>query len=328
MVASDDGWAVGDGGTMISYNGSEWLTAGSPTSEVLYGVDMVASDDGWAVGASGKILQYNGSEWSEFSDKGNIDFNSVDMISSADGWIAGDDGVIYRYNGSGWDEHSDVGQRDLYDISMVSADDGWSAGDQGEIYKYDGTDWGLDQETGNMSWRAIDYGTENGYVVGTAGNIYHYNGTDWGVDSSPTNRQLNDLQLISDLSGWAVGDSGTILRLTGTVAFEEAGNLTSSAFDMSDVSPVQVIEWDEVIPLCSPICQVRFQLRTAPDSSGSPGTWTSWHGASGAGSYFSVSDGEMVPSDLNGNQWVQYKVYLSGDGDSTPVLEEIRVSYK
>ncbi|NQV88132.1 MAG: prepilin-type N-terminal cleavage/methylation domain-containing protein [Parcubacteria group bacterium] len=108
-------------------------------------------------------------------------------------------------------------------------------------------------------------------------------------------------------------------------AYQTSGSFVSSAFDMSDASPVQVIEWDETKPANT---DIQVQVRTAPDSGGSHGTWTDWFGISGASTFFSNHFGSLIPIDLNGNQWVQYRVDLSGDGSDTPILEEIRVNYK
>ena len=63
MVSADDGWAVGSGGTIIRWDGTEWSTVTSPTTVFLYSVFMVSADDGWAVGNSGEIIQWTGTEW-------------------------------------------------------------------------------------------------------------------------------------------------------------------------------------------------------------------------------------------------------------------------
>jgi len=122
----------------------------------------------------------------------------------------------------------------------------------------------------------------------------------------------------------ASGDGGG----GGGSGYETSAWLLSSAFDMGDSSPAQIVEWDQTIPVCSPICSVQLQVRTAPDSGGSPGTWTSWYGTGGAGTYFTDSLGTRMSTDLNGNQWMQYRVELSGDGNETPILQEVRVNYK
>ena len=110
--------------------------------------------------------------------------------------------------------------------------------------------------------------------------------------------------------------------------YQTAGYLISSAFNLTDNSPVQVIDWNETIPACTPVCNIKLQVRTAPDAGGSPGTWTDWYGASGIGAYFTNHYGELISKDLNNNRWVQYRAELTGDGVNTPILDEVRVNYK
>jgi len=63
MVSADDGWAVGEGGTIIRWNGTEWSLVTSPTTLPLYSLFMVSEDEGWAVGEDGTIIQWTGTEW-------------------------------------------------------------------------------------------------------------------------------------------------------------------------------------------------------------------------------------------------------------------------
>ncbi len=113
----------------------------------------------------------------------------------------------------------------------------------------------------------------------------------------------------------------------GNGAYAPNSLFTSSAFNMGNPSPVQTLDWDQGTSTCAS-CAIRLQVRTAPDAGGSPGTWTSWFGAGGAGTFFTDHFGSLVSSLLNGNQWVQYRAELSGDGTGTPVLQEVRVNYK
>ncbi|MBN2016048.1 LamG domain-containing protein, partial [Candidatus Dojkabacteria bacterium] len=113
----------------------------------------------------------------------------------------------------------------------------------------------------------------------------------------------------------------------GGGVYQTEGYLTSSAYNMGAPSAIQVVSWSEITPSCSPACEIKFQIRAASDSGGSPGAWTDWYGPGGAGTFFINSSGTLVPLVLNGNQWVQYRVYLYGDGSNTPILEEIRVNY-
>jgi type II secretory pathway pseudopilin PulG len=115
--------------------------------------------------------------------------------------------------------------------------------------------------------------------------------------------------------------------ITGS-GYATSGYLVSSAYDTINVSPLQLVAWDENIASCPATCQIKLQVRAAMNSGGVPGAWTGWYGASGAGSYFTVPRGSLIPNVLNGYQWVQYRAELIGDGSNTPILQEVRVNYK
>ncbi len=106
------------------------------------------------------------------------------------------------------------------------------------------------------------------------------------------------------------------------------GALQSSAFNMTNNSPVEIVEWDEDVSTCPATCDIKFQVHTAPDNGGMPGLWGAWYGVTGAGTYFNLPTGAMVPMALNGNQWVQYRAELTGDGSATPMLQEVRINYQ
>ncbi len=126
---------------------------------------------------------------------------------------------------------------------------------------------------------------------------------------------------------FTVGFDNVNLEL-GNGEYPASGSFISSAFDTGASSKIQVAEWDETIPSCSPACEIKLELNAAPDSGGSPGAWTGWYGAGGAGTYFATSTGSLVPTALNGNQWVRYRATFTGDGMDTPILTETRVNYK
>ena len=356
ILSSSDIWAVAGSGQILHYNGTSWLLNQDVGAENLYGIAMVSATDGWAVGASGKIYHYNGATWSEFTDTGTTSWNSIAMVSVTSGWIVGSGGAILSYNGTSWSSSTSPTASALNDIEIVAASDLWAVGDtgviiryngtswslittaginlesvskisasdvwasgaSGNIWRWNGTSWSLFQDTGTQTWYAVDMPSSvDGWVVGNGGAIYHFNGASWVSATSPTGSQLNTVAMSSSLLGWAGGNTGTIIKFTRSALYQTSGTLTSSAFNMSDASPVQVIEWDETLPSCSPACTIKFQVRTAPDASGTPGVWTSWYGATGAGTYFTNHYGTLISTDLNGNRWVQYREIL-------PVTERAR----
>lgn len=109
--------------------------------------------------------------------------------------------------------------------------------------------------------------------------------------------------------------------------YETYGELTSSAYNSAKQSNFQVLSWGEDKSTCAGLCDIRIQLRSAPDDGGIPGVWTDWYGVSGAGTDFINNIGSLIPQNLSGNYWIQYKIKISSDGDSTPVLKDINVNF-
>ncbi|MEK7648942.1 MAG: hypothetical protein AAB400_03425 [Patescibacteria group bacterium] len=328
MLSQSDGWAVGDGGKIIHYNGTAWSSAISPATDHLNSVYFLNPSDGWAVGAAGKIFRYNGVSWSEFADTGGTEWNDVQLISATDGWMVGNQGLIYHWNGAAWAEHTDTGGTVWSALHMISALDGWAIGDQGLIYHWNGIAWSQAEDTGGNNWNAIHFSsTVHGWAVGNGGEILHWNGVSWQEATSPTTNNLRGVSALSLTSAWAVGDGSKIFRYVANAYYAQA-TLVSSAFSLSDSSPVTVIEWDEAVPVCTPACDVRFQVRTAPDNGGIQGVFGSWYGSAGVDTYFSDPRGSVISSAANNNRWVQYRVILDGDMQNTPTLNEVRIYYK
>ncbi len=328
MLSAIDGWAVGDGGKIIHYDGSSWTLVVSPATDHLNSVSFASATDGWAVGAAGKIFHYNGVNWTEFVDTGGTEWYDVQLISATDGWMVGNQGLIYHWNGTSWSNHTDTGGTVWSALHIISALDGWAVGDQGLIYHWNGITWSQHTDTGGNNWNAIHFSLPtDGWVVGNGGEILHWNGVSWQSSTSSTTNNLRGIVALSATSAWALGDSSQIFRYVAN-AYYSSASLTSSAFPLGNPSPVTVVEWDESLPSCTPSCDIRFQVRTAPDVGGSPGAFGSWYGSTGVDTYFSNPAGSVISQAVNGNSWVQYRVFLDGDMQATPTLSEVRIYYQ
>lgn len=128
----------------------------------------------------------------------------------------------------------------------------------------------------------------------------------------------------------AVYSSASAVLYDITVDMSAVDTLTSSPYDIGDVSAVlSNLTWSQTLPEGA---TVRFQLRATVDASGLPdaGSWTDWVGPDGTGSSFfsNPAGGVAIPAVLKtgGRQWVQYKLYLSGSGQS-PVVDDINLEY-
>ncbi len=330
MLSATLGWATGQSEKWYQYNNGAWSEHSDTGGTQMNDIAILSSTDGWAVGKSGKIFHWDGNAWSEFTDTGGNQFLSLDVVLANDIWAAGNNGLMYHYDGTAWSQFVDTGDEEWRGIDVFSATYGFVVAKSGSIRRYDGVSWNVfsSPTPNDMNGLSLVSGSD-GWMVGKNGEIFRWNGTAWETASSPTSEELTRVQFLSQTEGWAVGNNGVFVHFVGVAGgYETAGVLTSSAFNMGDASPVQSIEWDEVVPICAPACTVRLQVRGAPNVGGVPGVWSSWYGATGADTFFTVPKGTRVNKVLNGNQWVQYRISLDGDGANTPVLQEVRVNYR
>lgn len=95
-VVGSTGYAVGDGGIIIQYNGTSWNQIGSPTGNTLNAIAMISATEGWAVGDGGVILRLLNGTWSNYTSSTSAALRSVSIVSSSEAWAAGD-AVLLRY---------------------------------------------------------------------------------------------------------------------------------------------------------------------------------------------------------------------------------------
>ena len=182
----------------------------------------------------------------------------------------------------------------------------------------------------------------------------YWDGDSWEI-SNLDNLQTNGMNKTTiegitqsqwESSGGFIAMSGTLdfaadLNTSSSSATPELDNISINYIDSSSLisSPFNTensentiarIQWTEGLPSGT---DAFFQVRTAPDNSGSPGTWTSWIGPDGtSGSYFTDSNGsESIPSVFQSgsdDQWIQYKLFLfTTNVVFSPVISDITLVY-
>lgn len=330
MMDSNNGWIAGTAGRIVRYSGGSW-SAQIVGSRSWNGISMVSTTDGWAVGDSGTIARYNNTIWQIQASPVSDNLNAVDMISATDGWAVGANGKIIRYNGSSWVEYTDTGNNTFYDVFMLDVNNGWAVGNSGLIYKWNGSVWSLMVDTGGQTWNGVAALAPNDiWVVGSNGWVAYWGGGPSWIVWQQVGQHLRAVDVFKNTDtsvlGFAVGSNNTVLRIKRAPTYATSGELISSAFDMGDASPVQVLEWDENNPCASsiPPCKVRIQISRENDSGA-----INWRGPSGDSStYFEGGLPILIPASFNGFRWLRYKVRLEGPGSNTPYLQEIKIHFK
>jgi photosystem II stability/assembly factor-like uncharacterized protein len=246
MLTATDGWAVGDNGMTLHWDGNSWQIVTSPTTNRINAVHMVAANDVWAVGGlngeNSTILHWNGSVWQIVTSPSSLELNSVYMISANDGWIVGGstpNSVILHWDGNTWSIVSSPAPSPaiLIDIYMLSSTDGWAVGNYGTILHWDGSTWQLVTSPTTLYIISIDMVSANdGWAVGGLypdGQIYHWDGSSWQIFSAPASNELAAVSMVSSTDGWAVSwYGGELLHWDGASWTKSSSPVSVRTVDM------------------------------------------------------------------------------------------------
>ncbi|MCX5990868.1 MAG: PKD domain-containing protein [Chloroflexi bacterium] len=217
--SASDVYAVGNGGTILHYNGTSWSAQVSGTTNDLLGVwgyrysliPMITVEEVYAVGSNGTVLvsrSSNGFRWTAQSgtDVGT-DLRAVWGILTLVPWPT---------------KHYSV---DVYAVGLQRNVDGpWYY----TILHSNGSSWSAQNPPGSqLQGRNLDEGlwgvwgssTNDIYAVGYEHGqpeiiLHSSDGTSWTSCSSSTVAWLYDVWGSSDSDVYAVGSSGTILHST------------------------------------------------------------------------------------------------------------------
>lgn len=203
-----------------SSTSGNWSIVSSPTTNKLVDIYMLSPTEGWAVGENGTIIRWNGVAWENVVSPTSTNLGGVYMVSPTDGWIVGGYGTILRWDGTTWSTVSSPTTDHLFAIYMLSPTEGWIAGDY-NIYKWDGVSWSLAGTPGGRIRSIHALSSIEGWAVGYSpvggkyiGSIFYWNGSSWEKVDSPVDESLADVYMLSPGNGWIVGANGTILRLS------------------------------------------------------------------------------------------------------------------
>ncbi|HKP51217.1 MAG TPA: S-layer homology domain-containing protein [Chloroflexia bacterium] len=251
MLDSNNGWAAGQGGTLLRWDGTNWNLTSSPSGAVTVdGVATISPTDAWAVGATNgwtnNVWHWDGTSWTPVSTPNGAPLNDIVMLSASDGWIVGERGTVYRYNGSAWGvSNTHFTTNGFYGLDFLTPNDGWAVGVLNSttppaygLQHWNGTDWEIYQppffqptmyDVGMVASNAV-------WAVGTSGYVFKWNGATWTRDTSPADAHLYAMSMISATNGWAVGSSGRIVHYDGTAWTNYTSNTTTNLWSIDMVN--------------------------------------------------------------------------------------------
>jgi hypothetical protein len=172
-------------GFLLHYDGSSWRIALAGTAADLRHVHGTAWNDAYAVGQGATIIHYEGKGWGvQFIDPYEVEGQDPYFVTSTlygvyartkdDVWAVGDGGHVVRYDGESW-KLSSVEGSTLRAVWAHSEENIWAVGAAGTILHYNGTQW-MPEPSGTVATLYAIWGDTYGniYAVGDNGTILQF----------------------------------------------------------------------------------------------------------------------------------------------------------
>lgn len=214
--APDDIFAVGDGGTVLHYNGTDWGGMTSNTTASLTAVWGSSGTDVFAVGFGGTIIYYNGLGWSPMTSGTGNDLLAIWGSSGSDIYAVGEAGTVLYFNGTNWSTIAIGISNWLWGVWGSASNDVYAVGDNGRILNYNGSIW-TPMTVGSTRFMSI-WGTSGiDIFAGTIdGHIRHYAGSAWDDMTGVPWCENNGIWGASSDFVFSAGNNGRIIHYNGT----------------------------------------------------------------------------------------------------------------
>ena len=217
---ASDVWAVGNGNTIVHYNGTAWAQPSTGLAFAnYYGIFGTSGSDVWTVGGLGSTAHRTGSRWTRPAVNAAVNFTGVWGSSPSNYYATANNGIAYHFNGSSW---SQIGlpfvlANNLHAVWGSDASHVWMVGDGGEVAFFNGVFWAKVIVPTTQPLLGV-WGTSatNVFAAGGLGTILHFNGSTWTTQASGTGHTLSGFGGTGPSDVWAVGASGVTQHYNGS----------------------------------------------------------------------------------------------------------------
>jgi photosystem II stability/assembly factor-like uncharacterized protein len=195
-----NGWVAGRWGEVYqtSDGGDTWVRQESGTVRMLTSLNFANARKGCVVGHGGTILKTNNSglQWDLVVPPTTSHLNSIAFVDSLNIWVSGENGTILKSadGGVSWDSLNTKVTENLVSIVFSSPQTGWAVGYSTQIVD------GITNKINGIILKTDDYGaTWLPQSSSSASTDFH---------------PLNAVSLSATGVGYAVGDYGTIIKIS------------------------------------------------------------------------------------------------------------------
>jgi hypothetical protein len=174
--SSADVFAVGEGDTILRYDGAAWnamaYPVGAPGSD-LGAVWGTAPDDVYAVGTGGVILRFDGEAWAGVSSPTSENLRDVCGRGPGDAFAVGDNGTLLALDGASWSAIATGVSQNLVAVWCAAGTEAYAGGHLDDAYgstavlRYDGaTIEAIDHPVGHFMYALAGDAPETVYLGG------------------------------------------------------------------------------------------------------------------------------------------------------------------
>ncbi len=216
----DDAWAVGEGGTILHWDGKKWISATSGAPKDIFGLGGSVAGDAYAVGDQGLVATLNSWGISAVSVPPVSALRAIAVGPSSPGGpdhtvAVGDGGAVLESDGSSWtiadpavfqgSPLRGVAAAGNGGFVAVGGYDGY-----GQIFtKPAGGAWKQAMTVSGMLYGVAATGPTTAFAVGAAGLLVERNGDAWTESPGALGYDnVNAIYALSPQDVWVVGNSG------------------------------------------------------------------------------------------------------------------------
>lgn len=256
VIDAQHGWAAGNDGTILAYNGKEWQPQTSGTGSHLNSLYFTAQNQGWAVGNNGTILKCNGSVWETQNSGTTRRLLNVFFIANDQGWAVGDSGVFLKYDGTAWKQQPSTITTNIYRIHLFAPQNGWllnveEANLTTKLFSSSGNDWSQNANYAMSLIPGMDFlSSTAGLVCGATINILtqslssivlSYNGKEWQKTHASANVAFLAAEIVDPTHAWVTGSTMQGTTLLNGCIFRGNGQSWSEEKIDTLVPPIRTI---------------------------------------------------------------------------------------
>ncbi len=232
MVTPTEGWAVGESGARMHWNGTAWTDVDGERHGYS-SMFALAANDAWVSSYKG-LLHWDGSAWTNVAAVTGF-FNAVWASSAHDVWAVGLN--VQHFDGTAWStvtlpQASGFTQGGWYTVGGSGPSDIWIGGSYsnytGKLAHWNGTQWSAVSPGVNGAVRGIYAPAPNNAWLATDNGLVHWDGNLWSIAGPLNVGKLHRVFGTGPNDLWATGgsvyhyDGNTWTEMIhGTSSFEE-----------------------------------------------------------------------------------------------------------